>query len=63
MICRMDFAMLFGILIFDKKRKFCMGYSLYMKANFQNGVISLIFSVFWSGLLQRTSVNDLWNGF
>ena len=59
MICRMDFAMLFRILIFDPKRKLCMGYSLYMMANFQNGLISRIFSVFWSGLLHRTSVNDL----
>ena len=26
-----------------------MGYSLYMMADFQNGLISRIFSVFWSG--------------
>ena len=36
-----------------------MGYSLCMMADFQNGLISRIFGVFWSGSLQRTSVNDL----
>ena len=36
-----------------------MGYSLCMMADFQNGLISRIFSVFWSGFLHRTSVNDL----
>ena len=36
-----------------------MGYSLCMMAGFQNGVISRIFSVFWSGFLNRTTVNDL----
>ena len=35
-----------------------MGYSLCM-ADFQNALISRIFSVFWSGVLQRTTVNDL----
>ena len=59
MICRMDFDMFFGILIFDPKCRFCMGYSLCVMANFQNGLISRIFSDFWSGFLRRTSVNDL----
>ena len=36
-----------------------MGYSLCMMADFQNGLISRIFSVFWSGVLQRTTLNDL----
>ena len=36
-----------------------MGYSLCMTADFQNGLISRIFSVFWSGFLRRTSVDDL----
>ena len=36
-----------------------MGYELGMKADFQNGVISRIFSVFWSGFLHITTVNDL----
>ena len=49
MISTMDFDMFFGILIFDPKWGFCMGYSLYMMADFQNGLISRIFSVFWSG--------------
>ena len=36
-----------------------MGYRLCMMADFQNGLISRIFSVFWSGFLQRTIGNDL----
>ena len=49
MIFRMDFDMFFGILIFDPKWWFCKGYSLCMMAYFQNGLISRIFSAFWSG--------------
>ena len=30
-----------------------------MMADFQNALISRIFSVFWSGFLHRTTVNDL----
>ena len=33
-----------------------MGYSLCIMANFQNGLISEIFGVFWSGFLHRTTV-------
>ena len=40
-----------------------MGYSLCIMAGFQNGFISRIFGVFWSGFLHRTTVNDLNNGF
>ena len=36
-----------------------MGYSLWMMADFQNGLISQIFSVFWTGFLHRTTLNDL----
>ena len=36
-----------------------MGYSLCMMGDFENGVFSRIFSVFWSGFLHRTTVNDL----
>ena len=36
-----------------------MGYSLCMMADVQNGLISRTFSVFYSGFLHRTSVNDL----
>ena len=38
-----------------------MGYIAFacMMADFQNAVISRIFSVFWSGFLQRTTLNDL----
>ena len=32
-------------------------------AGCQNGLISRIFGVFWSGFLHRTTVNDLNNGF
>ena len=59
MICRIDFDMFFGILIFDPKSRFCMGYSLCIMADFQNALISPIFGVFWSGFLQRITVNDL----
>ena len=40
-----------------------MGYSLCMMADFQNVLISGIFSVFSCALLQRTTLNDLWNAF
>ena len=40
-----------------------MGYSPSMMVDFQNGLISLIFSIFWSSFLQGTTVNDLKNGF
>ena len=59
MICRMDFDMFFGILIFDLKLGLCTAYSLCMMADFQNGLISRIFSVFSSGFLHRTTINDL----
>ena len=59
MILRMHFEMLFRILIFDLKWGFCMGYSLCMMADVQNALISRIFGVFWSGFLQRTTVDDL----
>ena len=39
-----------------------MGYSLCMMAD-ENALISRIFGVFWSGVLHRTTVNDLQNGF
>ena len=58
MICRMDFDMFCGIFIFDPKLGFCMGYSPCMMADFQNGLISRIFSVFWIGFLHRTTGND-----
>ena len=63
MICRMDFDMFFGILIFEPKRRFCMGYSLFRMAAFQNAPISRIFGIFWSGFLDRTTLNHLYNGF
>ena len=59
MICRMDFDMFFGILIFEPKSGFCMGYSLCMMADFENALLSQIFVCFWRGFLQRTTVNDL----
>ena len=36
-----------------------MGYSLCIRADFQNALISRIFDVFSSGFLHRTTVNDL----
>ena len=36
-----------------------MGYSVSMMADFQNGLISRIFNVFWSGFLHKTTANDL----
>ena len=36
-----------------------MGYSLGIMADFQNALISRIFRGFWSGFLQRITVNDL----
>ena len=48
----------FGILIFEPKWGFCMGYSLCMMADFQNALISRIFRVFWSGFLHRTTLTD-----
>ena len=59
MICRMDFDMFFGILVFDPKGRLCMGYSLCMMTDFQNGLISRIFNVLLSGFLKRTTVNGL----
>ena len=38
-----------------------MGYSLCMMGDFQNGLISRISSVFLSGFLQKTTLNDLKN--
>ena len=49
MICRMAFKVSFGILNFDLKGGFCMGYSLSMTADFQNGLIYRIFCALWSG--------------
>ena len=63
MVSRMDFNMFFRILISDPECGFCMGYSLCMMADFQNGLISRIFSVFGSGFLHMTTLNDLYNGF
>ena len=66
MICRMDFDMVFGILIFDPKYLLCMNLcvmSLFVMTDFENGVIFRVFGVFWSGFLHRTTVNNLWSGF
>ena len=48
----------FGILIFEPKWGFSMGFSLCMMADFQNALISWIFRVFWSGFLHTTTLND-----
>ena len=36
-----------------------MGYRLCIISDFQNGLISRIFGVFWRGFLERTTVNYL----
>ena len=59
MICEMDFDMFFGILNFDPKSGLWMGYILCMMADFQNGLISRIFSVFYSSFLHKTTPYDL----
>ena len=59
MICKMHFDIFFGILIFDQKWGFCKGYSLCIMADFQNALISRIFTVFSIGFLPRTTLNDL----
>ena len=59
MVCRMDFDMFFGILIFDPKSGLCMGYSLCMMADSQNNLISGIFSVLLSSFLHRTTLKSL----
>ena len=59
MICRMNFDKFFGILIFDLKLGFCMGFSFCMMADFQNGLISRIFGVLSTNFLHRTALNDL----
>ena len=63
MICRMEFDMFFGILIFHLKSGFFMGYSLCMMADFQNGLLFRIISVFSIGFSHRKTSNDLFNGF
>ena len=42
----MDFDMFFGILIFEPKWGFCMGYNLCMMADFQNALICGILAFF-----------------
>ena len=54
-ICRIDFDIFFEISIFDPKSGFCMGYSLYMMADFQNGLISRIFNVFLQRFLAQNN--------
>ena len=57
----MDFDMFFAILIFETSEDFAWAIAFpCMMADFQNALISRIFSVFWSGFfLQRTTLNDL----
>ena len=58
-----EFCQLFGILIFDPKKGFCMGYSLCMMADFQNSLTSRIFTLSLSGFLHRTTCNRFYNKF
>ena len=59
----MDFEIVLEISIFDALQGYCMGYSLCMMVNLQNGLISQIFSISWSSLLHRITLNDLQNEF
>ena len=59
MICRIDFDIFLDILIFDPLQGYCMGYSLYIMAYFQNGLVSRIFSLFWGGFLYKRTLNIL----
>ena len=61
MIKESFFCMFFWIWIFDPNWLFCKGYSLCMMADFQNRLISRIFGVFSSGLLQKTTLTWLKN--
>ena len=67
--CRIVFRLFLAFLIVDPKWQFCKGYSLCMGyrlwkiADFQNGLNSRIFGVFWSGFLHRTIPILLYNGF
>ena len=54
-ICRICCEIFFAILIFDPKSGFCMG----MMADFQNGLISRLFSNFGSRFLHRAIPYDL----
>ena len=60
MICRIDFDIFFGILIFDPSHDFAWAiYSLWIMADFQNALIFRIFGVFSSGFLHRATLNHL----
>ena len=59
MVCGMDFDMFFGILIFDPESGFCMGYSLCIMTDLQNGVICRIFNFLLSGFLHKTTPKGL----
>ena len=59
MVCRMDFDMFLGILIFDPQSGFCMGYSICIMADFQNGLISRIFGILLSAFLNRATPKGL----
>ena len=49
----MDFDLFFGILIFDRKSRVYKGYRLSFMADFQDGLISRILSVFSSGFCKE----------
>ena len=60
MICRMDFDMFFAIFFLSQSKDFAWAIALAcMMTDFQNSLICRIFGVFWSGFLQRRTVNDL----
>ena len=60
--CRIVFCMILAFLLFDPNRLFCkdyslcMGFSLCKMADFQNCLISPLFSDFSCGFLHRTTL-------
>ena len=60
---RIIFSMVLRKKKFEVTCPFCMGYRLTKMEDLQNAVISRLFGVFWSGFLDRTTVNHLQNRF
>ena len=60
MICRNDCDMFFGILIFDPKCEFCMGYSLCMMADIFKMVSFLEYLVFFRAVFCTEQLEMIW---
>ena len=55
----MVFRLFLAFLIFDPKWPFCKGYTLWKMADFQNGLISRIFGVFFERFFAQNNSNVL----